>query len=65
MDNAKIAETLVRLRGKKSQEEVAKATGISTSALSMYETGNRVPRDEIKLKLAEYYGRSVQFIFFN
>lgn len=64
MDKNVISERLVRLRGTKSQEEVAKATGISSSALSMYENGERVPRDEIKIRLAEYYGTSVEKIFF-
>ena len=33
-------EKLIQLRGNRSQEEVAKALGISVSALSMYEQGN-------------------------
>ena len=64
MDKSVISERLVKLRGIKSQEEVARATGISPSALSMYENGERVPRDEIKIRLAEYYGTSVEEIFF-
>lgn len=63
--NAKIiAEKLISLRGDKSREEVAKANGISVSALVMYETGKRIPRDEIKLSLARYYNSSVEEIFF-
>lgn len=65
MDNKKIAEKLVQLRGTRSREEVAKANGISISALAMYESGGRIPRDEIKKKLASYYKKSVQYIFFN
>lgn len=49
---------------KKSREEVASAIGISTSALAMYENAMRIPRDETKIKIAKYYGRSVQEIFF-
>ena len=64
MDKSVISERLVKLRGAKSQEEVARATGISPSALSMYENGERVPRDEVKIRLAEYYGTSVEEIFF-
>ena len=63
MDRAKISKNLIALRGEKSREEVAYNIGISSSALSMYETGQRVPRDEIKLKIAEYYGVDVQSIF--
>lgn len=59
-----MSDTLRRLRGKKSQTRVAKNIGISPSALSMYERGERIPRDEIKIKLAEFYGKTVQYIFF-
>ena len=65
MNKNAIANRLVELRGNRSQEEVAKAVNISTSALSMYENGSRIPRDEIKITLATFYGKSVQFIFFN
>ena len=64
MDAIKIGKRLMCLRGAISQVEVANAVGISRSALSMYEQGNRIPRDEIKVKLACYYGKSVQEIFF-
>jgi transcriptional regulator with XRE-family HTH domain len=60
-----IAEKLIALRGKKSREEVAKALGLSISAISMYENGERIPRDSIKIKIANYYNKSVQEIFFN
>ena len=65
MDAVIIGKRLAALRGKKTQEEVAKAVGISTSAMSMYENGERIPRDTVKLRLAKYYERSVQSIFFN
>ena len=59
-----IAIRLKDLRGNRSKEDVASAVGISYSALSMYEQGKRIPRDDIKLKLAQYYGSSVEDIFF-
>ena len=58
-------EKLKALRGDKSQSEVAKAVFISDSALSSYENGDRVPRDDVKKRLAEYYGKTVGEIFFN
>lgn len=64
MDKKKIAKTLISLRGDKTQKEVATDLGISISALAMYEQGHRVPRDEIKVMIADYYGKSVQEIFF-
>ncbi len=63
--NAKaIGERLVKLRGSKSQEEVAKAVGISVSALSMYEQGKRIPRDNIKIRLSSYYKKPISTIFY-
>jgi len=61
----KIGRRLVKLRGTKSQSEVANAVGISDSALSMYECGERIPRDSVKVKLAQYYEKTVQSIFFD
>lgn len=64
MDAVKIGKRLADLRGERTQEEVANDVGISTSALSMYECGERIPRDSIKVRLAKYYKKSVQAIFF-
>lgn len=65
MDRKIISEKLIQLRGTQRREAVAKACGISTSALAMYEQGERVPRDDIKIRLANYYGCTVDSIFFN
>lgn len=59
-----IAERLIQARGKQSREEVAKAIGVSLSAITMYETGARVPRDEIKVRLADHYKTTVQALFY-
>lgn len=64
MDTKIMAEKLRKLRGNKSRQEVADACGISISALAMYEAGERIPRDKIKIKLARYYNKSVNYIFF-
>lgn len=56
---------LKELRGRKSQQEAADGIGITKSALAMYERNERVPRDEIKVRIANYYGVSVMFLFFN
>ena len=61
---APYGKRLVTLRGDKSQETVAKDVGISTSALGMYETEQRIPRDEIKIALANYFNTTVEAIFF-
>lgn len=65
MDSEKIARMLVQLRGEKSRCEVADALGVSVSALTMYETGARIPRDETKIKIAQFYNKTVQEIFYS
>ena len=60
-----IGRRLRQLRGSQTRSEVASSVGISVSALSMYEIGQRVPRDEIKLSLANHYGVSVEDIFYS
>lgn len=59
-----IGKRLTALRGEEKRETVAAAVGISVSALAMYETGKRIPRDEIKVRLAQYYNRSIESIFY-
>ena len=60
------AGTIIRrLRGDKSQDVCAKEIGITKSALAMYERDERTPRDEVKRRIAKYFGISVQDIFFN
>ena len=64
MNKEKMASKLVELRGDKSREQVAVDLDISYSAIVSYETGDRVPRDEVKIKLASYYDVRVEDIFF-
>jgi putative transcriptional regulator len=64
METKIVAERLRKLRGSLPRETVCNAVGISVSALAMYENGNRVPRDAIKIALAKFYGKSVESIFF-
>lgn len=55
---------LKMLRGDRTQEELAEAIGVTKSAWAMYERGERTPRDEIKVKIAEYFGMTVEELFF-
>lgn len=64
IDKKEVGRKLKSLRGSHSKKEVAKAVHISVSALSMYELGERIPRDEVKVALADYYGTSVGALFF-
>lgn len=65
MDAKAIGKKLVELRGNRRQAEVAKALKISVSTLSMYENGERIPRDNIKLRISAYYNKPIHKIFFN
>ena len=56
---------LRELRGERSQAEVARELLISDSALSAYENGERIPRDDVKRRIAKYYGKTVGEIFFD
>ncbi len=64
IDAKAIGSYLKQLRGTKTQLEVAKAIGVTTMAISQYESGERIPRDEIKIRLANYYDRTVEQLFF-
>ena len=64
-DKIRMGKTLKELRGSRTLSEVAKAVGVTTSSMSMYESGERIPRDQVKMALAKYYGRSVSYIFFD
>lgn len=61
----KLANRLRELRGNRSRNDVAQALGISCSAIALYENGERIPRDHIKVSMAEYYGVTVGDLFFD
>lgn len=64
MDRKAIGARLRKCRGSRSIETIAEAIGVSPSAISMYENGVRVPKDDIKIKLASYYKKSIQWLFY-
>lgn len=59
-----IGAKLRELRGDKTQEQVANAIGITKSAYAMYERDERIPRDEVKKKIANFYHTTVGILFF-
>lgn len=63
LDATLIGQKLRTLRGARPQKEVADALGVTTMAISSYENGERIPRDEIKIALARYYETTVESIF--
>lgn len=65
MNNMAIARKLIELRGNRTQAQVADAIGVSVSAYGMYEIGQRMPSDEVKVRIAKFHKKSVQSIFFS
>lgn len=47
-----------------SQTELAEELGLTRASISYYEKGERIPSDENKVKMANFFGKSVQEIFF-
>ncbi|NVF10789.1 helix-turn-helix transcriptional regulator [Anaerococcus sp. AGMB00486] len=64
--NKRLGNKLRRLRvGEgKTQEELARLLGISTSSIGMYEIGTRVPSDKVKKQYSLYFDKTVDEIFF-
>lgn len=66
MNPKAIGKRLLELRGTDlSQDDVAKAVGLTRAAISMYEKGKRIPGDQTKIALAHYYGTTVGEIFYD
>ena len=64
MNTEIMASRLKELRGNKTQKEIADAIDLKQSTYAMYESGKRVPSDENKVKIAAYFGTTVQELFF-
>lgn len=54
----------MRKKKKVTIADVAIAIKVAPSTLTAYELGSRTPRDNVKRKLAQYYGKTVEDIFF-
>lgn len=50
-------------RGARSADEVARVLGIGAAALIAYENGEQFPRDEVKVRIADYYDVPVDVFF--
>lgn len=60
----KIAKRLVELRGERTRSGVARKLGIGYNSLTNYENGTRIPPDDVKIRIAQYYHKTVDEIFF-
>lgn len=57
-------EKLIALRGKKSRSSVSEDLGITPQMLGAIERGDRTPSLPLAKKIADYYGTSIDEIFF-
>ena len=66
MDAKLVGERIKNLRQEKkmSQQEFADAINVACSTVSMYENGERIPRDQIKLAIANLFAVTVDYLFF-
>lgn len=63
-DRVEVGKRLRKLRGSRTLDEVGEALGVTGMAVSLWERGERMPSDEMKVKIAAYYKKSVMSIFF-
>ena len=60
-----IAKRLRELRGIRTRRGVCDETGIGYSAMTNYENAVRIPSDRTKKILANYYGLTVDELFYS
>jgi DNA-binding XRE family transcriptional regulator len=60
-----VGEKLRNLRGDKTRQEVAAELDISYSMYMKLERDERKASDAMKVKIAKYYNKSIESIFFN
>lgn len=60
-----IGETLQKLRGNRTQEEVAKALGITRASYAHFEKNRREPNIELLKKISIYYNVTIDFLVFD
>ena len=63
-DAVAVGQRLREFRGIRTRSGVARETGIKATTLQGYENGTRMPKPETMIRLANYYGTSVQHLFF-
>ena len=61
-DNMKNRLKLIRKTKGLTQVSVQMQTGVEQALLSKYENGERTPTTEVLIKLADFYGVSIDYI---
>lgn len=62
---AKFKDIFVTLRKEKgfNQEAMAKELGVSKSSIAMWETGDRLPSQELYEQIADYFNVDIDFLY--
>lgn len=58
-------DRLIKFRGGRSQEEIARYYGVSQQAWSNWENGHDTPRPATMLQIAKDAGMSIESLFFD
>lgn len=53
---------LLREEASLTQAQLAEKLGIATSSISQYESGDRIPSDDVKIKMAKFFDVSLDFL---
>ena len=56
---------LIELRGDRTRVDIANDLGITQQGLGMIERGERTPRPELMKRIADYYNKTVDELFFS
>lgn len=64
-DPKTIGERLVKLRGIRTRVGAAREMGLNPGTLAFFERGQRLPSYGAMVRIADYYGATVQEIFFD
>lgn len=64
MELKEVGARLRDLRGEESTQSLAKKLGITPQAIWMYENGERMPRDEVKIAYSEYFHVPIGQLFY-
>ena len=59
-----VGEKLRKMRGKRKKQVIADAIGVSYNTYVKYERDERRPGDDVKKRIANFFGVSVESIFF-
>lgn len=59
-----LGNRLKKLRGETTADVIAKEIGIPASTYRSYEADIRTPRDEIKVKICNYFAVPIQELFY-